>query len=118
MRKEVSKSGCTCRLQKGHQKRPIKVTLHADGLHATQVVNYGLPIGQAESESDEGLVSCSLPLQIGLALFLLYMQVKFAFLAGLAVVLLLIPSEYTASSISSAEHEESFGVLLWAIASP
>ena len=36
---------------------------------------------------------CSLPLQIGVALFLLYTQVKFAFVAGLAVVILLIPSK-------------------------
>eukprot|EP00891_Asterochloris_glomerata_P003413 jgi/Astpho2/3413/e_gw1.00054.14.1_t len=33
----------------------------------------------------------SLPVQIGIALFLLYTQVKYAFLAGLAVVLLLVP---------------------------
>jgi hypothetical protein len=33
----------------------------------------------------------SLPLQMAVALGLLYMQVKFAFLAGLAVIILLIP---------------------------
>ncbi|KAK1557413.1 hypothetical protein Q3G72_024236 [Acer saccharum] len=33
----------------------------------------------------------SLPLQIGVALFLLYTQVKFAFLSGLAITILLIP---------------------------
>lgn len=33
----------------------------------------------------------SLPLQIGLALYLLYTQVKFAFLSGLAITILLIP---------------------------
>jgi hypothetical protein len=33
----------------------------------------------------------SLPLQIGVALYLLYTQVKFAFLSGLAITILLIP---------------------------
>uniref|UniRef100_M4D807 ABC-type xenobiotic transporter n=1 Tax=Brassica campestris TaxID=3711 RepID=M4D807_BRACM len=33
----------------------------------------------------------SLPLQIGIALYLLYTQVKFAFLSGLAITILLIP---------------------------
>ncbi|KAL6497352.1 ABC transporter C member 13 [Orobanche gracilis] len=33
----------------------------------------------------------SLPLQIGMALYLLYKQVKFAFVAGLATTILLIP---------------------------
>jgi hypothetical protein len=31
----------------------VIVILHADGLHATQGVKYGLPIGQADFESDE-----------------------------------------------------------------
>lgn len=35
----------------------------------------------------------SLPLQIAVALGMLYIEVKFAFLAGLAVVILLIPGE-------------------------
>lgn len=33
----------------------------------------------------------SLPLQIGVALYLLYTQVKFAFVSGLAITILLIP---------------------------
>lgn len=33
----------------------------------------------------------SLPLQIGVALYLLYTQVKFAFVAGVAITVLLIP---------------------------
>lgn len=45
----------------------------------------------------------SLPLQMGVALFLLYMQVKFAFLAGLAVIILLIPvNRWIAGKISTA----------------
>lgn len=38
------------------------------------------------------IIKCiSLPLQIGIALYLLYMQVKFAFLSGIAITILLIP---------------------------
>lgn len=45
----------------------------------------------------------SLPLQMGVALFLLYTQVKFAFLAGLAVIVLLIPvNRWIAGKISTA----------------
>ncbi|XP_057825504.2 ABC transporter C family member 13 isoform X1 [Cryptomeria japonica] len=45
----------------------------------------------------------SLPLQMGIALFLLYTQVKFAFLAGLAVIVLLIPvNRWIAGKISTA----------------
>lgn len=33
----------------------------------------------------------SLPLQIGVALYLLYTQVKFAFVSGLTITILLIP---------------------------
>jgi small-conductance mechanosensitive channel len=36
-------------------------------------------------------ICLSLPLQIGIALYLLYTQVKFAFLSGLAITILLIP---------------------------
>lgn len=41
----------------------------------------------------------SLPLQIGVALFLLYTQVKFAFVAGIAITISLIPgtSQYSNS---------------------
>lgn len=45
----------------------------------------------------------SLPLQMAAALSLLYMQVKFAFFAGLAVILLLIPvNKWIATRISTA----------------
>ena len=45
----------------------------------------------------------SLPLQIGIALFLLYKQVQFAFLAGLTLVILIIPlNKLLATSIQSA----------------
>lgn len=38
------------------------------------------------------LCNCfSLPLQIGVALYLLYTQVKFAFVSGIAITILLIP---------------------------
>ncbi|GAQ86722.1 ABC transporter C family [Klebsormidium nitens] len=48
----------------------------------------------------------SLPLQIGVALFLLYTQVKFAFLAGLAVVILLIPiNKWLADKIGAASEQ-------------
>ena len=39
------------------------------------------------------IYAISLPLQIAVALGMLYIQVKFAFLAGLAVIILLIPGE-------------------------
>jgi len=35
-----------------------------------------------------------LPLQIGVALCLLYMQVRFAFVSGIAITILLIPGMY------------------------
>ncbi|GFP93552.1 ABC transporter c family member 13 [Phtheirospermum japonicum] len=45
----------------------------------------------------------SLPLQIGVALFLLYQQVKFAFVAGLAITILLIPvNKWIANLIANA----------------
>ncbi|KAH9303626.1 hypothetical protein KI387_008030, partial [Taxus chinensis] len=45
----------------------------------------------------------SLPLQMGISLFLLYTQVKFAFLAGLTVIILLIPvNRWIAGKISTA----------------
>uniref|UniRef100_A0A2P2M4K3 ABC-type xenobiotic transporter n=3 Tax=Rhizophora mucronata TaxID=61149 RepID=A0A2P2M4K3_RHIMU len=45
----------------------------------------------------------SLPLQIGVALYLLYTQVKFAFLAGLAITILLIPvNKWISELIASA----------------
>jgi ATP-binding cassette subfamily C (CFTR/MRP) protein 10 len=44
----------------------------------------------------------SLPLQMAVALGLLYMQVKFAFLAGLAVIILLIPGGWVCSPSLSA----------------
>ncbi|OAY37002.1 hypothetical protein MANES_11G066800v8 [Manihot esculenta] len=45
----------------------------------------------------------SLPLQIGLALYLLYTQVKFAFLSGLAITILLIPvNKWISELIASA----------------
>ncbi|GER44073.1 ABC transporter C family member [Striga asiatica] len=45
----------------------------------------------------------SLPLQIGVALYLLYKQVKFAFVAGLAITILLIPvNKWIANLIANA----------------
>lgn len=45
----------------------------------------------------------SLPLQIGVALYLLYIQVKFAFLSGLAITILLIPvNKWIANLIANA----------------
>ncbi|CAN0919726.1 ABC transporter C family member 13 [Linum grandiflorum] len=45
----------------------------------------------------------SLPLQIGIALYLLYTQVRFAFLAGLAITILLIPvNKWISERIASA----------------
>ncbi|CAA7408092.1 unnamed protein product [Spirodela intermedia] len=45
----------------------------------------------------------SLPLQIGVALYLLYTQVKFAFISGTAITILLIPvNKWIATLISSA----------------
>ncbi|KAJ7004811.1 ABC transporter C family member 13 isoform X1 [Populus alba x Populus x berolinensis] len=45
----------------------------------------------------------SLPLQIGVALYLLYTQVKFAFLSGLAITILLIPvNKWISELIASA----------------
>ncbi|XP_065867125.1 ABC transporter C family member 13 isoform X1 [Euphorbia lathyris] len=45
----------------------------------------------------------SLPLQIGLALYLLYTQVKYAFLSGLAITILLIPvNKWISELIASA----------------
>ncbi|KAL3686877.1 hypothetical protein R1sor_013186 [Riccia sorocarpa] len=49
-----------------------------------------------DAERVANLVNCghelwSLPLQMGVALWMLYMQVKFAFVAGLGVIILLIP---------------------------
>ncbi|KAK9281952.1 hypothetical protein L1049_004861 [Liquidambar formosana] len=45
----------------------------------------------------------SLPLQIGVALYLLYTQVKFAFVSGLAITILLIPvNKWIAKLIASA----------------
>ncbi|KAJ7951988.1 ABC transporter C family member 13 [Quillaja saponaria] len=45
----------------------------------------------------------SLPLQIGVALYLLYIQVKFAFLSGIAISVLLIPvNKWIAKLIASA----------------
>ncbi|KAK4790303.1 hypothetical protein SAY86_017607 [Trapa natans] len=45
----------------------------------------------------------SLPLQIGVALYLLYVQVKFAFVAGVAITLLLIPlNKWISELIASA----------------
>ncbi|KAK3021801.1 hypothetical protein RJ639_047156, partial [Escallonia herrerae] len=45
----------------------------------------------------------SLPLQIGVALYLLYTQVKFAFLSGLAITILLIPvNKWIAELIAKA----------------
>jgi len=37
----------------------------------------------------------SLPLQIGVALYLLYTQVNYAFLSGLAITIILIPGMFT-----------------------
>ncbi|GBG77942.1 hypothetical protein CBR_g25873 [Chara braunii] len=48
----------------------------------------------------------SLPLQIGLALYLLYREVEFAFLAGLMVILVLIPiNNWLAMKINKATKE-------------
>ncbi|XP_044487071.1 ABC transporter C family member 13 isoform X3 [Mangifera indica] len=45
----------------------------------------------------------SLPLQIGIALYLLYTQVKFAFVSGLAITILLIPvNKWISSLIANA----------------
>ncbi|XP_027169805.1 ABC transporter C family member 13 isoform X1 [Coffea eugenioides] len=45
----------------------------------------------------------SLPLQIGIALYLLYVQVKFAFLSGIAITILLIPvNKWIAQLIAKA----------------
>ncbi|KAK6147863.1 hypothetical protein DH2020_018775 [Rehmannia glutinosa] len=45
----------------------------------------------------------SLPLQIGIALYLLYKQVKFAFVSGLAITILLIPvNKWIANLIANA----------------
>ncbi|KAG9131178.1 hypothetical protein Leryth_006037 [Lithospermum erythrorhizon] len=45
----------------------------------------------------------SLPLQIGIALYLLYIQVKFAFVAGVAITILLIPvNKWIATLIANA----------------
>ncbi|EPS71658.1 hypothetical protein M569_03101, partial [Genlisea aurea] len=45
----------------------------------------------------------SLPLQIGVALFLLYQQVKFAFVSGIAITILLIPvNKWIANLIANA----------------
>lgn len=45
----------------------------------------------------------SLPLQIGVALYLLYTQVKFAFVSGIAIIILLIPvNKWIAESIANA----------------
>ncbi|KAL0415431.1 UNVERIFIED_CONTAM: ABC transporter C family member 13, partial [Sesamum latifolium] len=51
-----------------------------------------------------GLVSVlNLPLQIGVALYLLYKQVKFAFVSGVAITILLIPvNKWIANLIASA----------------
>lgn len=52
----------------------------------------------------------SLPLQMAVALGLLYMQVKFAFLAGLAVIILLIPGGWVCSpSLSAGQSVSSDG---------
>lgn len=48
----------------------------------------------------------SLPLQMGIALWMLYMQVKFAFVAGLGVIILLIPGRY-----------DYLDILIWSIIS-
>ncbi|CAM6124334.1 unnamed protein product [Calypogeia fissa] len=61
-----------------------------------------------DAERISNLVNCgheiwSLPLQMGIALWMLYMQVKFAFLAGLGVIILLIPvNKWIASFMCSA----------------
>ncbi|KOM44579.1 hypothetical protein LR48_Vigan05g218400 [Vigna angularis] len=48
----------------------------------------------------------SLPLQIGVALYLLYTQVKFAFVSGLAITILLIPvNKWIAQLIASATEQ-------------
>ncbi|XP_022998363.1 ABC transporter C family member 13 isoform X3 [Cucurbita maxima] len=48
----------------------------------------------------------SLPLQIGLALYLLYVQVKFAFLSGIAITILLIPVNKWISEMIARATEE------------
>ncbi|CAN8325085.1 unnamed protein product [Cochlearia groenlandica] len=48
----------------------------------------------------------SLPLQIGIALYLLYTQVKFAFLSGLAITILLIPVNKWISVLIAAATEK------------
>ncbi|KAL2332527.1 hypothetical protein Fmac_020108 [Flemingia macrophylla] len=48
----------------------------------------------------------SLPLQIGVALYLLYTQVKFAFVSGLAITILLIPvNKWISTMIASATEQ-------------
>ncbi|KAK7325305.1 hypothetical protein VNO77_29465 [Canavalia gladiata] len=48
----------------------------------------------------------SLPLQIGVALYLLYTQVKFAFVSGLAITILLIPvNKWISTLIASATEQ-------------
>ncbi|XP_022153504.1 ABC transporter C family member 13 isoform X3 [Momordica charantia] len=48
----------------------------------------------------------SLPLQIGVALYLLYTQVKFAFLSGIAITILLIPVNKWISELIARATEE------------
>nr|QIT08316.1 putative ABC transporter C family member 13 [Siraitia grosvenorii] len=48
----------------------------------------------------------SLPLQIGVALYLLYMQVKLAFLSGIAITILLIPVNKWISELIARATEE------------
>ncbi|KAG7036545.1 ABC transporter C family member 13 [Cucurbita argyrosperma subsp. argyrosperma] len=48
----------------------------------------------------------SLPLQIGVALYLLYVQVKFAFLSGIAITILLIPVNKWISEMIARATEE------------
>ena len=43
----------------------------------------------------------SLPLQIGIALYLLYTQVSFAFVAGVTITILLIPGNHISSKLVS-----------------
>lgn len=53
---------------------------------------HGVILGVWFSDQPNFFNECfSLPLQIGVALFLLYTQVKFAFVAGIAITISLIP---------------------------
>ncbi|KAG6555980.1 hypothetical protein Mapa_001920 [Marchantia paleacea] len=63
-----------------------------------------------DAERIANLVNCghelwSLPLQMGIALWMLYLQVKFAFVAGMGVIILLIPVNKWLANLICAANE-------------